>query len=74
VSVPSAGDRELKGGCRGSYRDSFITCRKHRLDVNLIYDLDPVKFTVNLEEFVDQVPEVDYLNFFVTSLKWVFSL
>ncbi|WVQ75470.1 hypothetical protein IAR50_005095 [Cryptococcus sp. DSM 104548] len=53
----------------GSYRSAFLTCRKHRLDVNILYDLDPAKFMANLEDFVKQVPEVDYLNLFVSSLN-----
>jgi hypothetical protein len=39
--------------------------------VNLVYDLAPEKLLADLEVFVDQIPEVDYLNFFVTSLKYV---
>ena len=46
----------------------MITCRKHRLDLNLLHDLDPKLFMDSLESFVDQVPEVDYLNLFVSSL------
>lgn len=55
----------------GAYRDALITCRKHRLDLNLLHDLDPEKFMASLESFVDQVPQVDYLNLFVSSLKSV---
>ncbi|ORX39112.1 IKI3 family-domain-containing protein [Kockovaella imperatae] len=53
----------------GQYRDAFITCRKHRLDLNLLHDLDPEQFIRRLGDFVDQVQEVDYLNLFVSSLK-----
>ncbi|KIR40475.1 elongator complex protein 1 [Cryptococcus deuterogattii Ram5] len=42
---------------------------KHRLDLNILYDLDPEKFMANLENFVEQVHEVDYLNLFVSSLN-----
>ncbi|KAE8543492.1 hypothetical protein D1P53_000206 [Cryptococcus gattii VGV] len=52
----------------GAYRAAFLTCRKHRLDLNILYDLDPEKFMANLENFVEQVYEVDYLNLFVSSL------
>ncbi|WVO22664.1 uncharacterized protein IAS62_003995 [Cryptococcus decagattii] len=51
-----------------AYRAAFLTCRKHRLDLNILYDLDPEKFMVNLENFVEQVHEVEYLNLFVSSL------
>lgn len=55
----------------GAYRAAFLTCRKHRLDLNILYDLDPEKFMANLENFVEQVYEVDYLNLFISSLKYV---
>nr|ODO03858.1 elongator complex protein 1 [Cryptococcus depauperatus CBS 7855] len=48
----------------GAYRRAFLTCRKHRLDLNILYDLDPSNFMDNLDKFVEQVPEVDYLNLF----------
>ncbi|WVW79282.1 hypothetical protein I302_101249 [Kwoniella bestiolae CBS 10118] len=53
----------------GNYRNAFLQCRKHRLDLNVLYDLDPSQFMKNLKDFVEQVPEVDYLNLFVSSLS-----
>lgn len=35
----------------------------------MLYDLNPAAFMRNLEDFVKQVPEVDYLNLFVSSLE-----
>ncbi|KAK8843352.1 hypothetical protein IAR55_007009 [Kwoniella newhampshirensis] len=52
----------------GAYRTAYLTCRKHRLDLNILYDLDPANFMANLKDFVGQIPEVDYLNLFVSSL------
>lgn len=54
---------------RGNYRAAFLACRKHRLDLNILYDLAPEQFMSSLDEFVKQVPESDYLNLFVSSLK-----
>ena len=54
---------------RGEYRTALITCRKHRLDLDILYTLDPTKFLANLPEFVEQIPEVDYLNLFMSSLS-----
>ena len=54
---------------RGEYREALLTCRKHCLDLNLIYDLAPAQFMERLPQFVQQVPEPDYLNLFVTALK-----
>lgn len=63
--------KTLKKNRSGAYRAAFLTCRKHRLDLNILYDLDPEKFMANLENFVEQVYEVDYLNLFISSLKYV---
>lgn len=59
----------LTDPCRGAYRQAFLSCRKNRLDLNILYDLAPAQFIENLPTFVEQVPEVDYLSLFVTSLK-----
>jgi elongator complex protein 1 len=53
----------------GNYRSAFISCRKHRLDLNILHDLAPKQFMESLEEVIKQIPEVDYLNLFVSSLK-----
>ncbi|WRT69010.1 uncharacterized protein IL334_005992 [Kwoniella shivajii] len=53
----------------GQYRNAFLQCRKHRLDLNILYDLEPSKFMNSLKEFVEQVPEVDYLNLFISALN-----
>jgi elongator complex protein 1 len=39
------------------------------LDLNLLYDLEPARFMAGLSDFVEQIPEVDYLNLFVSSLR-----
>ena len=54
---------------RGQYRSAFVHCRKHRLDLNMLYDLNPEQFMSSLPDFVKQIPEVDYLNLFITSLE-----
>ncbi|WVQ93259.1 hypothetical protein IAU59_000325 [Kwoniella sp. CBS 9459] len=53
----------------GKYRNALLQCRKHRLDLNVLYDLDPSRFMASLKDFVEQVPEVDYLNLFLSSLS-----
>lgn len=51
------------------YRQAFLHCRKHRIDLNTIYDQDPQGLIQNLDAFVDQVHEVEHLNLFLSSLK-----
>lgn len=56
-------------GYSGNYRSAFMICRKHRLDLNILYDLDPKGFMEKLPEFMRQIPEVDYLNLFISALR-----
>jgi elongator complex protein 1 len=53
---------------RGNYRKAFLTCRKHRIDLNVIVDRDPKLFTERLSSFIEQVHDVDYINLFLTNL------
>lgn len=53
----------------GDYRSAFINCRRHRIDLNILYDLDPTAFSSKIDSFLKQIPEVDYLNLFVSGLK-----
>ena len=51
------------------YRKAFLLLRQHKLDINLIYDVDPELFLSNIGKFVRVVKKVDYLNLFVNSLR-----
>lgn len=42
--------------------------RQHKLDINLVHDVDPVEFLINIDQFVSEVKKVDYLNLFINSL------
>jgi hypothetical protein len=50
----------------GNYRKAFLACRKHRVDLNVIVDRNPEKFMQDVPSFLDQVPEVDHINLFLT--------
>lgn len=55
---------------KSEYKLGFMLCRKHRIDMNLLYDHDASRFNVEVWiEFIKQIEVVDYLNLFVTSLK-----
>lgn len=56
---------------RLQYREAFVNCRKHRIDLNLLADHDPEVFMENLPTFLEQIPEVDHLNLFVSALSSV---
>ena len=51
------------------YREAFIICRTHRIHLDILYDYAPELFLKNLETFIDQVADVDYLNLFISCLK-----
>ncbi|GAA5885604.1 hypothetical protein JCM16303_001478 [Sporobolomyces ruberrimus] len=51
------------------FRSAFLLCRKHRIDLNLLYDHNPSFLTSHLSGFIDQVKEVDHLNLFLSGLK-----
>jgi len=48
---------------------AFKLLRQHKLDINLLYDVDPANFLSKIDRFVKQVKKVDYLNLFVNSLN-----
>lgn len=58
----------------GKYREAFLTCRKHRIDLNILYDHDPAAFMQHLTSFVEQIDAVDYINLFLSGLKYVAPL
>lgn len=51
------------------YLDAFTLMRKHRIDLNLIYDHNPALFTDNIGKFIQQVDNIDYINLFISGLK-----
>ncbi|KAJ7478610.1 pol II transcription elongation factor [Mycena galericulata] len=51
-----------------NYRKAFLSCRKHRIDLNALVEHDHEAFLKNLSLFVEQVHEVDYINLFLTGV------
>lgn len=56
---------------RGDYRKALLDCRRHRIDLNILYDHEPRGFMSRLWSFVDQIEEVDYINLFLTDIGYV---
>lgn len=52
----------------GNYRKAFFACRKHRIELNVLVDHDQATFLEQASSFVNQIPEVDHLNLFLTSI------
>ncbi|KAF8594643.1 IkappaB kinase complex, IKAP component [Ceratobasidium sp. AG-I] len=53
---------------KGEFRKAFLACRKHRVDLHVLVEFASNIFKEDPARFVDQVPEVDYLNLFLTGL------
>ena len=54
----------------GSYSDAFGMMRKHKVDLNLIVDLDPTYFVESgISSFVKQVDSMNHLNLFISNLQ-----
>lgn len=53
----------------GLYRDAFVTCRKHRIDLNILHDYNPTAFMRDLAIVVKQVENVDHVNLILGGLK-----
>lgn len=51
-----------------NYKDAFLTCRVHRIDLDILHDYDPKLFFDNLELFVKQIEKVSHLDLFVSCL------
>jgi elongator complex protein 1 len=54
---------------QGKYGVAFRMLRKHKIDLNLICDVNYEKFKENVGEFVRQNLRVDYLNLFIMGLS-----
>ncbi|KLO09706.1 IkappaB kinase complex, IKAP component [Schizopora paradoxa] len=50
------------------YRKAFIACRKHRIDLNVLFAHNPTSFMGNVASFVEQIEDVDFLNLFLTNI------
>ena len=42
--------------------------RQHKLDINLIYDVDPAQFLENIDLFVEELADIDFINLFINAL------
>ena len=54
---------------RLDFKGAFILMRKHRINMNLIYDHNPDAFLDNVASFVEQVDNINHINLFLTDLQ-----
>ncbi|CAK9811741.1 Elongator complex protein 1 [Anthophora plagiata] len=50
------------------YLSAFDLMRRQRINLNLIYDHDPAKFTKNASKFVEQISKASWLSLFLSEL------
>ena len=50
------------------YHTAFVEMRRHRIDLNLLYDYLPSKFIEHLPEFIKSLDSPSFLNLFLSSL------
>ncbi|KAK3610232.1 hypothetical protein CHS0354_022286 [Potamilus streckersoni] len=51
------------------FKEAFTLMRKHRINMNLIYDHNPSVFLENVKTFIQQVESVNHFNLFLTDLQ-----
>lgn len=54
---------------RKRYKAAFLACRRHRIDLNILYDHNPALFRSQLASAITQIKNVDFLNLFLSGLK-----
>lgn len=50
------------------YKEAFMICRTHRINLDILYDYAPELFMENLVNFIEQVEKADHLNLFISCL------
>lgn len=51
------------------YKKAFLTCRTHRVDMNILHDFAPDQFLRDVELFVKQVKKPEHIDLFLSSLS-----
>lgn len=58
---------------RKKYNHAFLSCRTHRIDTNILYDYNPSQFLNNVHLFINQIDSSEYLNLFLSTLKYYYN-
>ncbi|KAK6339082.1 hypothetical protein TWF696_009870 [Orbilia brochopaga] len=51
------------------YKTAFSYCRTHRVDLNILYDHNPVQFMASIDIFLDQIGNPQYVDLFLSMLR-----
>ncbi|VEU21829.1 DEKNAAC102885 [Brettanomyces naardenensis] len=50
------------------YRSAFLACRTHRIALDILHDYDPISFFNHIEQFINELGKVEYLDLFLSCL------
>lgn len=51
-----------------NYAEAFNLMRKQRINLNLIYDHNPVLFSINVKTFIQQISDPQWINLFISDI------
>ena len=54
---------------RREFRDAFLACRNHRVDLNILHDYAPTEFMANVNRFIGQVKKIGHIDLFLSQLR-----
>lgn len=54
------------------YKKAFRACRNHRVDMNILHDYNAEAFIADAELFVDQVSKSEYIDLFLSQLRYLY--
>ena len=57
---------------RKDYRSAFLACRSQMVDMNILHDYAPKQFMENIQLFIEQVKKVDFIDDFLSRLRYLF--
>uniref|UniRef100_T1JFT8 Elongator complex protein 1 n=1 Tax=Strigamia maritima TaxID=126957 RepID=T1JFT8_STRMM len=52
-----------------NFLDAFVLVKKHRINMNLLFDHNPKIFLENVNKFISQIDNVNWINLFLTDLQ-----
>ena len=53
------------------YKSAYLACRSHMVDMNILHDYSPAQFMENIALFIDQVKKIEFIDEFLSRLKYV---
>lgn len=56
---------------RKNYRSALLACRSQMVDMNILHDYAPEQFMGNIPLFVDQVKNIEFIDEFLSRLRYV---